>query len=66
MTRDKVSMKVGLQDTSKREVSCLEVLSGAGGKREEERREGGKRERGKSEREEGGGEGKGRREGWQL
>ena len=41
MTRDKVSMKVGLQDTSKREVSCLKVLSGAGGKREE----GGKKER---------------------
>ena len=44
MAGDKVSMEVCLQDTSKREVSCLEVLRGAGGKRGEERREERRRE----------------------
>ena len=45
MTRDKVRMKVRLQDTSKREVPCLKVLRsrGGGGKRGGEKREEGKR-----------------------
>ena len=60
MAGDKVSMEVCLQDTSKREVSCLEVLRGAGGKRVEERREERRKETVKERRERREGRGKGR------